>query len=70
MIMKYNSHKNRHLTDTFLTPNHDGREYRGRLAQAVFDVENAQLTDPALWALFVAQFRIGTVDDHDRGWRS
>ena len=68
--MKYDSHKNRTQTDRFLTPSSEYRKYDGKLMGTVTAVEEAQLTDPALWALFVAQFRIGNVDDRDSGWRS
>ena len=69
-LMKYNSHKNRAQTDRLLSPSTEHRKYDGKLMSAVSTVEEAQLTDPALWALFVAQFRIGNVDDRDSGWRS
>ena len=68
--MIYNAHKNRSDTDTLFSPAVGSHSYSGKAAESVSHIEEAQLLDPALWALFVAQFRIGTVDDRDLGWRS
>ena len=68
--MTYNAHKNRLLTDTFFKPLAGSGNYGGKAGRAARYIEEEQLLDPALWALFVAQFRIGTVDGDDLGWRS
>ena len=68
--MLYNAHKNRSDTDTLFSPAIGSHAYSGKAAESVSHIEKEQLLDPALWALFVAQFRIGTVDDRDLGWRS
>lgn len=67
--MKYTAYKNRESTDKFFTPIAGSAVYTGSLADSIGYIENAQLLDPALWSLFVEQFRIGDVDDHDKGWR-
>ncbi len=67
--MKYTAYKNRAHTDAF-APLADGQvSYTGNVDKAIHFVEGAQLLDPALWGLFVEQFRQGNVDDHDLGWR-
>ncbi len=68
--MIYNAHNNRSDTDALFSPAVGSHRYHGKAAEAVSHIEEAQLLDPALWALFVAQFRIGNVDDRDLGWRS
>lgn len=68
--MKYTAYDNRQKTDVFFDPAPGSAEYTGQLSDAVRYIEGVQLLDPALWALFVEQFRIGNVDDHDLGWRS
>jgi len=67
--MKYTAYENRIGTDKFFTPADGSTAYTGYAADSIGYIENAQLLDPALWALFVEQFRIGNVDDHDNGWR-
>ena len=67
--MKYLARKNRRNTDIFFFPELVSQSYSGKEADAARLIEADQLTDPALWALFVAQFRIGNVDNHDLGWR-
>ena len=67
--MKYLARKNRRNTDIFFFPELVSQSYSGKAADAARLIEADQLMDPALWALFVAQFRIGNVDDHDLGWR-
>ena len=67
--MKYTAYRNRRRTDVFFAPADGSCQYTGTLADAVRFVEEEQLLDPSLWALFVAQFRIGTTDDRDLGWR-
>ena len=67
--MKYLARKNRKNTDAFFSPEIGSQAYSGKAADSVRLIEEDQLTDPALWALFVAQFRIGNVDDRDLGWR-
>ena len=68
--MKYTAYQNREKTDILSAPAMGACRYHGTLADTVPYVEEAQLLDPSLWALFVAQFRIGNTDDRDRGWRS
>ena len=68
--MKHLARKNRKNTDIFFAPQAGSQSYFGKAAEAARLIEEDQLTDPALWALFVAQFRIGNVDDRDLGWRS
>ena len=68
--MKYLARKNRQNTDTFFAPAAGSQVYEGKAGQSVRLIEEDQLMDPALWALFVSQFRIGNVDDRDLGWRS
>ena len=43
--------------------------YTGFIDSAVRFIEQKQLLDAPLWALFVNQFRQGNVDDIDEGWR-
>lgn len=57
------------VADVLLPPESGAAHYSGTLADQAAYIENEQLLDPALWALFVAQFRIGNVDDRDSGWR-
>ena len=68
--MTYNAHWNRRLTDVLFAPTAGSGSYGGKAGLSTHCIEEEQLLDPALWALFVAQFRIGTVDGHDLGWRS
>lgn len=67
--MKYTAYKNRTRTDKYFTPEIGAAVYRSQLSDTIHWIEKEQLLDPALWALFVDQFRIGDVDDHDYGWR-
>ncbi|MBE6930474.1 MAG: hypothetical protein E7463_09350 [Ruminococcaceae bacterium] len=67
--MKYTAYTNRADTDAVFAPLPGAAQYEGPLADSVHFIQDAQLNDPALWSLFVEQFRIGTVDDHDKGWR-
>ena len=43
-------------------------EFTGWLMDSIRFIEDWQLLDAPLWALFVNQFR-SNVDDHDNGWR-
>ena len=67
--MKYTAYENRKKTDAFAAPEIGAGKYSGAIADTIAYIEREQLTDPALWALFVEQFRIGNVDDWDLGWR-
>lgn len=67
--MKYTAYENRKRTDAFAAPEIGAGKYSGAIADTIAYIEREQLTDPALWALFVEQFRIGNVDDWDLGWR-
>ncbi len=67
--MKYTAYENRKNTDAFAAPAVGAGLYSGEIADAIGYIESAQLLDPALWALFVEQFRIGDVDDWNLGWR-
>lgn len=67
--MKYTAYKNRTNTDRYFAPEMGAAAYEGELSDLIHWVEKEQLLDPALWTLFVEQFRIGNVDDHDDGWR-
>lgn len=67
--MKYTAYENRKQTDTLFAPETGAGMYQGQIADAISYIEQAQLLDPALWALFVEQFRIGNVDDWNLGWR-
>lgn len=44
-------------------------KYKGRIDESIRFVQAKQLMDKKFWALFVDQYRIGNVDDHDLGWR-
>ena len=68
--MKYTAYENRKKTDAFSAPEIGAGKYAGAIADSIGYIEREQLMDPALWALFVEQFRIGNVDDWDLGWRS
>ena len=68
--MKYTAYENRKKTDVFGAPEVGAGKYTGAIIDTIDYIEREQLMDPALWALFVEQFRIGNVDDHDLGWRS
>ena len=68
--MKYTAYENRKKTDVFAAPEVGAGRYAGQIADSIGYIEGEQLMDAALWALFVEQFRIGGVDDHDLGWRS
>lgn len=68
--MKYTAYENRKKTDVFFAPADGSASYTGTLAETIPYIERAQLLDPALWALFVEQFRKGDADDCDLGWRS
>ena len=68
--MKYTAYENRKKTDAFAAPEIGAGKYAGAIADSIGYIEKEQLMDPALWALFVEQFRIGNVDDWDLGWRS
>ncbi len=58
----------RKKTDVFLEDT-DAKLYFYGISQKMYDyVTNAQLTDRALWARFVDQFRFGD-DSNDNGWR-
>lgn len=67
--MKYTAYENRAKTDIYFTPEIGAATYQGQLSDTIYWVEKEQLLDPALWATFVEQFRIGDVDDQDSGWR-
>ncbi len=67
--MKYTAYENRVNTDKFFTPADGSACYTGYPAESIGYIEKAQLLDPALWSLLVEQFRIGNIDDHDKGWR-
>lgn len=67
--MKYSAYENRNKKDVYFMPEMGEAVYQGQLSDLVHWVEKDQLLDPALWALFVEQFRIGNIDDHDSGWR-
>ena len=69
-VMKYTAYKNRQHTDVLQAPAPGTCRYDGAIADTVAHIERAQLTDPALWALFVEQFRVGNADDCNLGWRS
>ena len=68
--MKYTAYASRSQTDVLFAPVGGSAEYTGILADAIGWVEQAELMDPALWALFVEQFRIGNADDSNLGWRN
>ncbi|MBR7162125.1 MAG: glycoside hydrolase family 127 protein, partial [Clostridia bacterium] len=67
--MKYTAYQKRNETDLFFTPEAGSSHYDGRPDEMIRFVEGATCMDPSLWALFVAQFRIGNTDDRDGGWR-
>ncbi len=67
--MKYTAYQKRAETDVFFTPNAGSSRYEGKPDEMIRFVESATCMDPSLWALFVAQFRIGNTDDRDGGWR-
>ncbi|MBP3919577.1 MAG: glycoside hydrolase family 127 protein [Clostridia bacterium] len=67
--MKYTAYENRKKTDVFACPEMGAGTYAGQVADSIAYIEQAQLLDPALWSLFVEQFRIGDVDDWNLGWR-
>ncbi|NLE12595.1 MAG: hypothetical protein GX628_02835 [Clostridiales bacterium] len=67
--MKYTAYQNRQNTDVLFTPADGYASFSGYVSDSIAHIEAEQLLDPALWALFVEQFRIGNVDDHDKGWR-
>ena len=67
--MQNKTYANRERTDTFFNLPAGAARWTGDLAEACAWVQREQLMDPALWALFAAQFRIGDRDDHDLGWR-
>ena len=67
--MKYTAYEKRTETDVFFTPSEGSSCYEGRTDEMIRFVEGATCMDPSLWALFVAQFRIGNTDDRDGGWR-
>jgi len=56
-------------TDVFFPLPAGSNVFGGALMDAIRFVERVQLLDADLWRLFVNQFRQGSVDDHDRGWR-
>ena len=61
--MKYTAYRKRTETDVFFTPDAGSSAYAGRPDEMIRFVEDATCMDPSLWALFVAQFRIGNTDD-------
>ena len=67
--MKYTAYQKRAETDVFFTPEAGSSHYEGKPDEMIRFVEGATCMDPSLWALFVAQFRIGNTDDRDGGWR-
>ena len=67
--MKYTAYQKRSETDVFFTPELGSSHYEGKPDEMIRFVESATCMDPSLWALFVAQFRIGNTDDRDGGWR-
>ena len=67
--MKYTAYQERTETDVFFTPDAGSSHYEGKPDEMIRFVEGATCMDPSLWALFVAQFRIGNTDDRDGGWR-
>jgi len=67
--MPFTAYENRLKTDRFFELAPGKASFTGYAADSVQYIKEKSLTDPALWALFVEQFRIGTVDDHDLGWR-
>jgi hypothetical protein len=67
--MKYTAYSKRTETDIFFTPEAGSSHYEGKAEDMIRFVEGATCMDPSLWALFVAQFRIGNTDDRDSGWR-
>jgi len=67
--MKYTAYRKRAETDVFFTPEAGSSRYEGKAEEMIRFAEGATCMDPSLWALFVAQFRIGNTDDRDGGWR-
>lgn len=55
------------IDDLFFNSNNGSSHYEGRVFDALKFVEDKQLCDPVLWALFVDQFRFHT--DSDKCWR-
>ena len=56
-------------TDTFFPLPAGSNVFTGALMDSIRYIEKIQLLDADLWKLFVNQFRQGSVDDSDRGWR-
>ena len=56
-------------TDTFFPLPAGSNVFTGALMDSIRYIEKIQLLDADLWRLFVNQFRQGSVDDSDRGWR-
>ena len=56
-------------TDTFFQLPAGSNVFTGALMDSIRYIEKIQLLDADLWKLFVNQFRQGSVDDSDRGWR-
>ena len=59
----------RKKTDAFFPLPAGSNVFSGALMDAIRYIERVQLLDADLWKLFVNQFRRGSVDDHDKGWR-
>ena len=56
-------------TDRLFPLEPGGYDFRGPMMDQIRLIERVQLLDQNLWALFVRQFRLGSVDDADKGWR-
>lgn len=67
--MRYSAYLSRKNTDKLFVPEEGSASFDGAISELIDYVESEQLTDPALWSLFVEQFRVGNVDDFDKGWR-
>ncbi len=67
--MGYTAYKNTPGPDLCFDPVPGAVSLQGKPDEAARFVERKQLLDPALWTLFVNQFREGNTDDHDKGWR-
>ena len=64
-----NDYAPRLTTDALFPLTPGGYAFSGPLMDLIRHIEKIQLLDADLWTLFVNQFRLGNVDDADKGWR-
>ena len=68
--MKYTAYAIRQSTDRFVGLPPGAAKFAGPMAEAAAFVERKSLLDPKLWCVFVSQFKRGSEDNLDMGWRS